>query len=221
EMAKDKVQEDPLSEYYYRDSMSGHSNILSCDNIFDDNLYIYMVMPFAVHGDLFEVMKNRNKCFNEEEARYLFHQILLAIKFLHSKKMALRDISLENILLFENEKNGLIYPVLNDPGQAIYFNVNKRNNVILEDYKKMFGKIFRPPEIYMKCKYDPTKVDIFCVGYILYFCLTKHELFKCSLDKDVYWKMFKNKNYKQLLKEKKGLHLSKQVIDLIFNCLHP
>ncbi|CRG99815.1 protein kinase, putative [Plasmodium relictum] len=221
EMTKDKVQEDPLSEYYYRDTMSGHSNILSCDNIFDDNSYIYMVMPFALHGDLFEVMKNRNRAFSEEEGRYLFYQILLAIKFLHSKRMALRDISLENVLLFENEKNGLIYPVLNDPGQAIYFNVNNRNEVILEEYKKIFGKIFRPPEIYEKCKYDPTKVDIFCAGYILYFCLTKHELFRCTLNKDVYWNLLKNKKYEELLKDKKGLHLSEEALDLIFHCLEP
>ncbi|CRG95340.1 protein kinase, putative [Plasmodium gallinaceum] len=221
EMTKDKVQEDPLSEYYYRDTMSGHSNILSCDHIFDDNSYIYMVMPFALHGDLFEVMKNRNRAFSEEEGRYLFYQILLAIKFLHSKKMALRDISLENVLLFENEKNGLIYPVLNDPGQAIYFNVNNKNEVILEEYKKIFGKIFRPPEIYEKCKYDPTKVDIFCAGYILYFCLTKHELFRCALNKDIYWNLLKNKKYEELLKDKKGLHLSEEVLDLIFHCLEP
>lgn len=221
EMAKERIQEDPLSEYYYRDSMSGHSNILICDSIFDDAAYIYMVMPFAMHGDLFEVMKNRNKAFSEEESRYLFYQILLAIKFLHSKEMALRDISLENVLLFENETNGLIYPVLNDPGQALHFNVNNKNEVILEEYTKTFGKIFRPPEIHAKCKYDPTKVDVFCVGYILYFCLTKQELFRSSVEKDIYWNMLVHKNYRELLTDKNGIHLSNDAVDLIFHCLDP
>ncbi|KEG01062.1 protein kinase, putative [Plasmodium vinckei vinckei] len=221
ELAKEKIQEDPLSEYYYRDSMSGHSNVLICDSIFDDDIYIYMVMPFAMHGDLFEVMKNRNKAFSEEEARYLFYQILLAIKFLHSKEMALRDISLENVLLFENETNGLIYPVLNDPGQALHFNVNNKNDVVLEKYTKTFGKIFRPPEIHAKCKYDPTKIDVFCVGYILYFCLTKQELFRTSTEKDMYWKMIVHKKYRELLTDKNGIHLSNDAIDLIFHCLDP
>ncbi|SCM06425.1 protein kinase, putative [Plasmodium chabaudi adami] len=221
ELAKERIQEDPLSEYYYRDSMSGHSNVLICDSIFDDDIYIYMVMPFAMHGDLFEVMKNRNKAFSEEEARYLFYQILLAIKFLHSKEMALRDISLENVLLFENETNGLIYPVLNDPGQALHFNLNNKNDVMLEKYTKTFGKIFRPPEIHAKCKYDPTKVDVFCVGYILYFCLTKQELFRTSTEKDAYWKMLVNKKYRELLTDKNGIHLSNDAIDLIFHCLDP
>ncbi|CAD2086154.1 protein kinase, putative [Plasmodium vinckei brucechwatti] len=221
ELAKERIQEDPLSEYYYRDSMSGHSNVLICDSIFDDDIYIYMVMPFAMHGDLFEVMKNRNKAFSEEEARYLFYQILLAIKFLHSKEMALRDISLENVLLFENETNGLIYPVLNDPGQALHFNVNNKNDVVLEKYTKTFGKIFRPPEIHAKCKYDPTKIDVFCVGYILYFCLTKQELFRTSTEKDMYWKMLLHKKYRELLTDKNGIHLSNDAIDLIFHCLDP
>ncbi|KJP89682.1 serine/threonine protein kinase [Plasmodium fragile] len=221
ELAKDKVQEDPLSEYHYRNCMSGHSNILSCDMIFDDDFYVYMIMPFAVHGDLFEVMKARSKPFTEEEAKYIFYQILLSIKFLHCRRLALRDISLENVLLFENERSGLIYPVLNDPGQATYFNMNKNNQVTLLEYKKIFGKIFRPPEVYEKCMYDPTRVDIFCVGYILYFCLTKQELFRCALAKDIHWNMLKMKNYHQLLREKKGLHLSEPALDFIFRCLEP
>ncbi|ANQ07994.1 Protein kinase [Plasmodium coatneyi] len=221
ELAKDKVQEDPLSEYHYRKCMSGHSNILSCDIIFDDDYYVYMIMPFAVHGDLFEVMKTRSKPFTEQEAKYLFYQILLSIKFLHCRKLALRDISLENILLFENEQNGLIYPVLNDPGQATHFRVNKKNEVTLLEYTKIFGKIFRPPEVYEKCKYDPTRVDMFCVGYILYFCLTKHELFRCTLEKDMHWNMLKSRHYHELLREKKGLHLSEPALDLIFRCLEP
>ncbi|KMZ80679.1 protein kinase domain-containing protein [Plasmodium vivax India VII] len=221
ELAKDKVQEDPLSEYRYRSCMSGHSNILSCDCIFDDDYYVYMIMPFAVHGDLFEVMKRRRRPFTEEEAKYLFYQILLSVKFLHCRKLALRDISLENVLLFENEQNGLIYPVLNDPGQATYFSLDKRNEVSLLECSKIFGKIFRPPEVYERCKYDPTKVDVFCVGYILYFCLTKQELFRCTLAKDMHWNLLKSRRYHELLRDKKGLHLSEPALDFIFRCLEP
>ncbi|CDJ44530.1 PIK3R4 kinase-related protein, putative, partial [Eimeria tenella] len=51
--------------------------------------------------------------------RWIGRQLLDAVLFLHRRGVAMRDLSLENVLIFRCEQTGAIVPCLTDPGQAV------------------------------------------------------------------------------------------------------
>lgn len=85
----------------------------------EDRGLLFLVMPYAELGDLFDALVNRDKPLSEPEARWLFRKLLAGTRFLHDKDVAFRDLSLENVLLFREDENGGVCPKITDPGQAI------------------------------------------------------------------------------------------------------
>lgn len=95
----------------------------------EDKDAMFVVMEFAELGDLFEVMRVRKSPFAESEARWLFKQLLSATDHLHKKKIAFRDHSLENVLMYIDHESHCVVPKITDPGQAIRFNLDKFHRV--------------------------------------------------------------------------------------------
>jgi len=60
---------------------------------------LYVVLELVSGGDLLDKMIAYGKQFSEERARFIFVQILSAVKYLHSVEIAHRDLKPENILL--------------------------------------------------------------------------------------------------------------------------
>ncbi|CAK5056112.1 unnamed protein product [Meloidogyne enterolobii] len=78
-----------------------HPNILRIHNFFHDDKKVYLILEYAVHGELFKEL-NRCKKFSESRtARYIF-QVADALNYCHSKKIIHRDIKPENILLCDD-----------------------------------------------------------------------------------------------------------------------
>jgi serine/threonine protein kinase len=57
-----------------------------------------MVMEFAGGGDLLQHVKQRKK-LEEQEAKYIFKQILFGLAHCHCRSVLHRDIKLDNILM--------------------------------------------------------------------------------------------------------------------------
>ncbi|POM84112.1 Protein kinase domain protein [Cryptosporidium meleagridis] len=217
---KPSLKENMEAEIIYSDTMTGHKNVLEYSEIWQDSFKnIYIKMEYAEYEDLFEVMRRRRP-LTENEARWLFSQIFNAVINLHNKNMALRDLSLENILMFSQEPHffdisqdhnfigiikpgdSMIIPKITDPGQAckifpkdkdevsniwkVYQRHPRDSGFKLQKVDFLFGKSFRPPEAYETGSlYDPTKVDVFCLGWMLLFTLTKYQPFEtCRLITD-------------------------------------
>lgn len=68
------------------------SNVLECERQY------YIVMEYAVNGDLTEFI-NKKGCLVEADARRLFKQLLNVVSYLHSNNVCHRDIKCDNILL--------------------------------------------------------------------------------------------------------------------------
>lgn len=68
---------------------------------FQDPEYLYMVFDFYAGGDLLYHI-DQEKIFPEHRTRFYIAEISIALFFLHSCKIAYRDLKLENILL-DNE----------------------------------------------------------------------------------------------------------------------
>lgn len=222
---RDSLQEDITAEFKFKNEMRGHPNVLAYDELWESRSkgIIYVVMPFAEFEDLFEVLKRRSVPFSEPEARWLFRQLLAGVQHLHDQGVGFRDHSLENVLMFRSEVDGTtLVPKITDPGQAVRIRYDtKRNEVCCLFAEKLFGKSFRPPEVYNPRKYNPIKVDVFCVGWMLFFVVTKRQPFDRTMDTDPHWKYVVKGQFEELLKIKGNAKLSAELISLLKNMLHP
>lgn len=215
---RDSLQEDITAELQFGPAMKGHKNVLAYEELWESQRkgIIYVVMPFAEFEDLFEVLRKRSYPFSEAQARWLFRQLLDGARFLHSKCIGFRDHSLENVLMFRNSDGRTVIPKITDPGQAVRFKFDSQGRVEELPAEKLFGKSFRPPEVYREPKmYNPVKVDVFCLGWMLFFTVTKRQPFDRTLESDPHWKLLKEGRLTELLRIKGNMRLSPELINLL------
>jgi protein-serine/threonine kinase len=111
-----------------------HPFIIPLIHDFQDDDYIYMILPHCEKGDLYEYMKKqKGLCFNEIEVKYYASCILLAIQYLHFMGVVYRDLKLENILLLSSSKI-----MLSDFDLSFM-----HNDVVTKSYKKI-GTVSEP-----------------------------------------------------------------------------
>lgn len=222
---KGETQEDMTAEIRFRDAMHGHPNVLTHDLHWEDRGAVFLVMPFAELGDLFDAMLRRPIPLSESEARWLFARLLDGAVFLHERGVAFRDHSLENVLLFRDHPGSdaadTLIPRITDPGQAIQIEYDAMNQPKKVKATKLFGKSFRPPEAYLARHYDPAKVDVFCLGWMLFFTLTKRQAFHRALLSDATWALLVGRRYSDFLKKSRASFLSSSVCSLLWKMLDP
>jgi len=71
---------------------------MSLDYVFQTEARIYFLMKYIEGGDLFRHLAKKGK-FKEKVARFYAAQVLVALGYLHKKRIIYRDLKLENILL--------------------------------------------------------------------------------------------------------------------------
>lgn len=59
-----------------------------------DKEWIYMVMEYADHGNLFDYINLRAGAMNEAEARWWFQQLILGLDYCHRRGVVNRDLKL-------------------------------------------------------------------------------------------------------------------------------
>jgi calcium-dependent protein kinase len=83
-----------------------HPNIVKLFEVFEDRNFMYLVTELCSGGELFDEIVAR-KHFTEKDAASVIKQVLSAVSYCHSKKVAHRDLKPENILL-DQKKNDMI-----------------------------------------------------------------------------------------------------------------
>ena len=84
-----------------------HENITRLYGTFEDDTCYYLVMELCLNGNLYKEMKVRAQQgkLEENRARDIIYQLLLALQHLHRKGIVHRDLKLSNVLLFENNQD--------------------------------------------------------------------------------------------------------------------
>ena len=141
-----------------------HPNITKILEMFEDDDYILISMEYINGGNLFSFVKKRRK-LSEKTAKFLFRQIILGIKHIHSHKIVHRDIKLENILIDLNNNIKIC-----DFGIGRILTSSKQ---LLHD--KCGTPMYMAPEILLSSRsqgYEGFPVDVWSSGISLYIMLS-------------------------------------------------
>lgn len=139
-------------------SLVSHPNIVRYVESFIEKSSLYIAMEYVDGGDLEEMILDKRIAKSEEEILEIFSQILIAVNFMHSKKVLHRDLKPQNIFLM---KTGVVK--IGD------FGVAKILDGTNQMAKTVVGTPFYiSPEIWAGETYS-VKADIWSLGCILYF----------------------------------------------------
>lgn len=141
-----------------------HPNIVKLWNVVYTDENVYLIMDYCENGDLLQQL-NHNLAFIQNNIMKIAKQLLSALSYIHSKKIAHHDIKPENIL-FDSKFNAK----LSDFGCAAEEITNGQYIGGTPSYMA--------PEIFNGTVKDRRKGDIYSLGLVL------HEiLFVCKPDK--------------------------------------
>lgn len=129
--------------------------------------YDSLIMPYAIYGNLLEYKLNNDMSI--KLIKKIFLQIASGLKYIHNKNIVHRDMSLDNVLVF-NDKDDLNVKI-SDLGTMV-----PANSPIIRVGKSNYV----PQTIYMYNKYKLKQnikhlksIDIHALGVILFALLTR------------------------------------------------
>lgn len=135
-------------------------NILEVQDIVYEENYIFLILEYCPHGELFNYIIEKGRLL-EDEARMLFSQLINAINYIHSRGIAHRDLKPENILLDSNMNIKLADFGLCHASAA---------RILLKT--PCGSPFYAPPEVIRGEQYDGFKGDVWSLGVVLYTMTT-------------------------------------------------
>ena len=132
-----------------------HKNIIKFHDCLQEKNMVYFLLEYAKNGCLFFYIHSQ-KGLPEKIALRFLYQTSLAIKHLHDRNLIHRDIKPENILIDENFNAKLC-----DFGWSCFLKNDDYRTSVCGTYEYM------SPEI-VKDRLHTNKVDIWCLGILLY-----------------------------------------------------
>lgn len=128
---------------------------------------LWYLMPFA-HNNLYKYIKRNNRKLTIDQRFDIADQVISAIKYAHSKNILHRDISPNNVLVFE-EGNQLLIKVSDfglgkDEDSLSFYTGSSASG---------YGQIlYVSPEQRIKLRDATAKSDIYSLGKLVYFIFT-------------------------------------------------
>lgn len=77
-----------------------HPNVVKIIDVYQSSRFVYIILELAMGGELLQSVMEHGS-YNEDDARYVFKQILQGVAHLHKNGIVHRDLKPENILLAE------------------------------------------------------------------------------------------------------------------------
>ncbi|XP_073989059.1 unc-51 like kinase 3 homolog Aduk isoform X4 [Rhodnius prolixus] len=128
-------------------------------------MYVYIVLEYCNGGDLMKYINDKRR-IPEPVCKKFMIQLVAGLKYLRSKDIYHYDLKPQNILL--QGRNELILKI-SDFGLSLFAHKH------LENEKAGIGPRGSPsymaPEMLVSNQYDPSLIDLWSLGVILYECL--------------------------------------------------
>ncbi|XP_009400730.2 cyclin-dependent kinase F-4 [Musa acuminata AAA Group] len=153
-----------------------HPNIIKLKEVIRENDVLYLVFEY-MECNLYQLMKDRNKPFTEDEIRDWCFQIFRALAYMHHRGYFHRDLKPENLLVTKNVLKiadfGLAREALSKPPFTEYVST----------------RWYRAPEILLQSSVYDSAVDMWAMGAIMAELFTLRPLFPGSSEADEIYKI--------------------------------
>lgn len=151
-----------------------HINISRLYGYFYDRDNVYLIVEYAVDGELYHHLRAAKR-FPDVLASYYIFQVTKALKYLHGKGIIHRDIKPENLL---RDENHIIK--LSDFGWLVRAKADNRRHTICGTLD------YLPPEMVEKKDHN-YQVDLWALGVLCYELLTGKPPFE-NVNRDITYK---------------------------------
>ncbi|XP_026884631.2 testis-specific serine/threonine-protein kinase 1 [Electrophorus electricus] len=186
-----------------------HCNIIQSYEVFESSEgKVYMVMELGVQGDLLQLIQDR-LCLPEDFSKKLFHQLSLAVKFLHDLDIAHRDLKCENLLLDKN-----FNLKVSDFGFSKRLDYEGGRMVLCKTF--CGSTAYAAPEVLEAIPYDPKVYDVWSMGVVLFIMVCG----SMPYDDSNVRKMLRLQKQHQL-EFPRSKTLPAEYKDLMYRILHP
>ena len=133
-----------------------HRNIITLYEIFESKKYLYLITEYCQGKKLIDQLIEKKR-FSEEEALFIFFQLLDAFTYMHKMNICHRNLSAEHILFDKNNR-----PKIVGFGYSSFYEKDKK-------IKGAYGSLcYACPEIINEQIYNPELADVWSLGVILY-----------------------------------------------------
>jgi calcium/calmodulin-dependent protein kinase I len=186
-----------------------HPNCIAFQEMYESTEKLYIVMELLTGGELFDRIVSKGH-FSETDAAHCFHQIILAVQYLHNIGIVHRDIKPENILY--------VNPAPDSPIKLVDFGLGKIVDIHghgdhIKHMKTVCGSpSYLAPEIIQRKGYGE-ECDIWSSGVILYIILSGHPPFDQSASIPALFNSILNARYSFPMEQWEGV--SEDAKDLV------
>ncbi|KAI2806543.1 hypothetical protein BLOT_008500 [Blomia tropicalis] len=172
---------------------------------------MYIFMQLAEGQSLSDHMKSKPTGLPEDVCRRMFAQTTSALKHMHDRRIAHRDLKAGNILLDKNN-NCLV----SDFGLSKI--ARRKDNSVIKSTKYCGTMLYMAPEIFMikeyGMDYDPFPTDVWALGVLLFFLINHEYPYTNPILEQALAHNFK-------FSYKKQFDPSNELFDLLYRMLHP
>ncbi|EEY62871.1 protein kinase [Phytophthora infestans T30-4] len=178
-----QAPDDPRQEKAFanlqRSEAAPHSNIVQYLDDFIEGHTLYFVLEYCAGGDLVSaVNRGQNRRLACADALARVKQIATGLAHLHSRSIAHRDLSLENVMLSR------------DVCKIGDFGLSTRTD------QQCFGRVgkayYMAPEVVAsRAVYDPKAADVWSLGIILFILVTGSPLVSLATEEDAAFRAFR------------------------------
>ncbi|KAL2557016.1 Serine/threonine-protein kinase MHK [Forsythia ovata] len=153
-----------------------HPNIIKLMEIVRENNELFFIFEYMEHN-LYQIMKERQKSFSEEEIRGLMTQVLQGLAYVHKSGYFHRDLKPENLLVTNNTIKIADFGLARELSSVPPFT----------DY--VSTRWYRAPEVLLQSSSYTPAIDMWAVGAILAELFTLCPIFPGESEIDQLYKI--------------------------------
>ena len=167
--------EDVDREVEIMKQLSGHENIVTFFEAFEDERNVYIVMEVCKGGELFDAIQEQKGKYTEKGAAETIRQILMVLAHCHLNGIVYCDVKPENFLYLDEEHKVL---------KAIDFGLSRHFTPLGRALRKPRGTAYYVAPEVMRFEYGP-EADMWSAGVIAYLLLTGTVPFHGETEKEI------------------------------------